>query len=151
MSDPAGDPLTGTFNGSNSHFQWRGSTIQVQLSARSPIRTITIQEFSTSVKFNIPPSACLLSEVYELLCTHTQDDAATSAEVTIPILFGGGSPSGLIFFQASRTPSYWQCNLTPVYSFHAVRGGVFDAEKSLAKITVAKFNCFICVCYQPQH
>lgn len=152
VTDSASNALTAEHRGGNSHLWWENSSIQVQLPARSTIHTVSIQECASSIKFKFPPSTQLLSKVYELSCTcvRQHQDGDASAVITLPTfhhMHREGSTDKLHLFQASRTPSYWECNLTPVYNFFVAGDVVFNSRQSLAlaKFTVPEFNCFICV------
>lgn len=148
ISPVHGPPLTGTFDGRNHHFTWHERGLQVQLPTRTSIQSLTIQECGITSRFTFPPSARPISKVYELscICKENGEYATTGAEVTLPFLSEGRY--GLSFVQASRVPTYWQCDLSPVYCFHTARGGQFRSSQSRAKIEVEEFDCLICVCSQ---
>ena len=141
------------------HFWWEGSSVRVHLPTHSPIHTISVQEcaVSDSMKFKFPHYAQLCSKVYELSCTCAPQpdggkakDTVTTAVVTVPISKPAQSGHEFRFFLAPRTPSHWRCDLTPGYTFYSVSGNVgFDAEQSLARLTVPEFDCFICVLLCP--
>ena len=138
----------GTFEGHNHHFTWEERGVDVQLPTDSSIRTVTVQEYGIASKFVFPSSTHALSSVYELSCSCGQGDspaATTAAEITISC---SSERSASSFFLASRTPTYFQCDLSPVYCFRAMGGGVFDSDgsKTRARIAVKEFDCLLCVC-----
>lgn len=150
MTDFACEPLTAERRGTISHFRWENSSIQVQLPPQSHIHTISIHECASSTKFRFPPSAQLFSKVYELSCSTVRQpknsDTSSAATVTLPIFHHGEILTGkLHFYSASCTPSFWECDLTPVYNFSRVSSEiVFNGNQTLAKTTVPEFNCFVC-------
>ncbi len=119
----------------------------MQLLIKTSIASFTVQECTISSKFTFPPSTRTLSKVYELSCTYEERDdySTTAAEITVP--YASEGRFGLSFFQASRAPTYL-CDLSPVYCFDAVKGGLFNSSQRRAKIEVKEFDCFICVCSQ---
>lgn len=157
VTNYAREALTAECTSLRFNFWWESSNIQVQLPAQSPVRTISVQECASSSKFRFPPSAQLCSKVYELVSTCTHDTttssslASSSAVITLPTFQRRGDlASELGVFLAARTPSYWECDLTPAYAFKAVTGdSVFDSKQPLVRVTVPAFNCFICVLFSP--
>lgn len=140
---PAGEPLSGQFDGHRHLFEWKERDVKMKLSDNTSILSFTISIHdmaSSSHRFKLPPSVTCCSKIYELVCTHSNSDN-TGADFTIPYQRESGSrPS---FYLAKKTPQ-WECDLTPVYAFRDTKNGTFD--QSLASYSVQNFNCYICVC-----
>ena len=86
--------------------------------------------------FEIQPDVQPLSDVYEL---YTSPGSSYVFSRSVQVSFTRPSAnSKVVFLQASRVPSHWQSQNSPVYKFSILRGNE-------ATVGSSKWNCYLLV------
>ena len=85
--------------------------------------------------FEVQPDVQPFSDVYELC---TSPDSSYVFSRSVQVSFTRPANSKVVFLQASRVPSHWRSQTSPVYKFSILRGNE-------ATVGSKKWNCYLLV------
>ena len=93
--------------------------------------------------FDYPHEYTLCSSVYEIYISTSQQSPPDGVQVSLTNFKKPRGGARLCVMEASRDPSRWNADLTPVYSFREVKGLQFQPEATSVELNLSTFGCYL--------